>query len=71
MVDKQPFIDKLLDIIEREMLSLCELAKELDLRYITVKYLLDPDNKDLIREATARKIQAFINKYSKDKNGIQ
>jgi hypothetical protein len=69
MVDKQPYIDQILYIRDKQMLSLCELAKELDLRYITVKYLLDPDNKDQIREATARKIKAFINKYSnRDQN---
>ena len=64
MVDKQPYVEKLLYIRDTQLLSLCEMAKELGLRYITLRYILDPEKNDKIREATARKIEAFINKHS-------
>jgi hypothetical protein len=62
--DKTILAEQVRKIRDEQSLSLNEIAIDLDMTYMAIKRLMDPDCSSPIRALTVRKIKAFINKYN-------
>ena len=61
--DKAKYVEIVRRIRDEYSLSLGEIAIDLDMTYLGVKKLLDPEHLGPIRALTVRKIKGLENKY--------
>jgi predicted secreted protein len=65
--DKAKYVEIVRRIRDEYSLSLGEIATDLDMTYVGVKNLLDPECSGQIRALTVRKIKGLMNKYKEEK----
>jgi DNA-binding transcriptional regulator YhcF (GntR family) len=63
MVEMNEYVNKLLDIQGKKLISKCDLAREIGVNYNTLVRILNEDADYVFAFKTMRKIKAFIEKH--------